>query len=105
MVEEVENICDTIEEFKRGDGHVVLVLATYQQLGTIPITHKEMMLRPYYYAGRVLLRELLSDGARIPSKLRSLLAPRLASSLLQLLQLLQTPRQSSVPLHSGHDRG
>lgn len=86
VVEEVENICSTIEQLKRGDSHRVLVLAEYQQLGTIAMAHEEEVLSPCFYGSKIPLRELLSKGPRIPLKFRSFLALRVASSLLQLLQ-------------------
>ena len=87
----VHDICAAIEATKCGNEQVAFVLTGNQQFGTIATNEKTLI--SYHQADKTTLKALLlSDnksnhhGTLLPLRLRMLLALRLASNLLQLLQ-------------------
>lgn len=84
----VEDICAAIEAARGGKQQVAFVLTANQQMGTIPTDEKTLI--PYHQADKITLKALLLSDNKLsyllPLRLRMLLALRLASNLLQLLQ-------------------
>ena len=87
----VHDICAAIEATRCGNEQVAFVLTGNQQFGTIATNEKTLI--SYHQADKTTLKALLlSDnkpnhhGTLLPLRLRMLLALRLASNLLQLLQ-------------------
>ena len=86
----VGDICGTIEEAKCSKREIVFALVGNQQMGTI-LTEKKTLIQ-CQQAGKTTLKALLLSansrrhGPIIPWKFRMVLALRLASNLLQLLQ-------------------
>ncbi|KAH0536892.1 hypothetical protein FGG08_006263 [Glutinoglossum americanum] len=86
----VDDICATIETARCSKRQIAFVLTGSQQMGTIPTDEK--MLTPCHQADKMTLNTLLSDNRSnhhnilLPLRFRMLLALRLASNLLQLLQ-------------------
>ncbi|KAH7176145.1 hypothetical protein EDB81DRAFT_836293 [Dactylonectria macrodidyma] len=86
----VDDICAAIEAASCRKRQFAFVLTGNQQLGSIP--RDERTVIPYHRADRIALKSLLCDdksrhhSTLLPLRLRMLLALRLASNLLQLLQ-------------------
>lgn len=86
----VGDICGAIEAARCDQRQVAFVLTRNKEMGTI--STEEKLLIPYQQADAMTLKALLSEnrsprrGPVLPWKHRMLLALRLASNLLQLLQ-------------------
>ncbi|CEJ62663.1 hypothetical protein PMG11_11157 [Penicillium brasilianum] len=87
----IDNICAAIETARRGERHISFVLTGNQKMATMP-SHEETVIT-CHQADKITLKALLlrddnssHTSTLLPLRLRMLLALRLASNLLQLLQ-------------------